>query len=104
MENLAKALEEVIKAHEYIKAQILIDEDGNPRQHRVNVPYRQVIETMSDQEFEMLRERLVYPFDLTKPSPLFRFRLIQTDAAKYFFFDFHHMIFDGMSYPILMKI
>ena len=103
MENLAKALEEVIKAHEYIKAQILIDEDGNPRQHRVNVPYRQVIETMSDQEFEMLRERLVYPFDLTKPSPLFRFRLIQTDSAKYFFFDFHHMIFDGMSYPILME-
>lgn len=96
--QLARALEAVVAAHEYIKVRIIVDEMGTPRQHIFPQQYQQTVERMTDAEFSIVKMHLVDFFDLTAPSPLYRLRLIETESAKYFFFDFHHIIFDGTSY------
>ncbi|MBO0454912.1 non-ribosomal peptide synthetase [Candidatus Enterococcus murrayae] len=51
-----------------------------------------------------LFQNLVKPFNLSKPGP-FRVRLIETlkTDQSYLFFDFHHIIFDGISGSIFFQ-
>ncbi len=102
MERMAAALEAVVEAHSFIKTRLFTGTDGEPRQRRnENEKYRQTIERLTDTEFDALRSDLVRPFDLLADQ-LFRIRLFETETAKYMFFDFHHIIFDGMSGGVFM--
>ncbi len=56
---------------------------------------------MSETELRQKKASLVQPFDIMHER-LFRIRLIETEAAKYLFLDFHHIIFDGTSMQILI--
>ena len=100
---LSKACETVVEAHPYIKTRLFVDSQGNPRQLRNDAePYHQSVETLTQQEFEKLKLELIHPFDLLNDR-LFRIRILKTQEAQYLFIDFHHIIFDGMSYNTIIK-
>ena len=100
--RLAKALEAVVEAHPFVKTRLFINSNGNPRQRRNDdESYRQEIEQMSDADFELIRPHLVQPFFLLD-DPLFRIHLYSTPSAAYLFLDFHHIIFDGYSFEVLL--
>ena len=102
-EQLSKACETLVEAHPYIKTRLFIDSQGNPRQLRNDAePYHQSVETLTQQEFEKLKPELIYPFDLLNDR-LFRIRILKTQEAQYLFIDFHHIIFDGMSFSNIIK-
>ena len=102
-EQLSKACETVVEAHPYIKTRLFVDSHGNPRQLRNDAePYHQSVETLTQQKFEKLKLELIHPFDLLNDR-LFRIRILKTQEAQYLFIDFHHIIFDGMSYNTIIK-
>ena len=102
-EQLSKACETLVEAHPYIKTRLFIDSQGNPRQLRNDAePYHQSVETLTQQEFEKLKPELIHPFDLLNDR-LFRIRILKTQEAQYLFIDFHHIIFDGMSFSNIIK-
>ena len=102
-EQLSKACETLVEAHPYIKTRLFVDSQGNPRQLRNDAePYHQSVETLTQQEFEKLKLELIHPFDLLNDR-LFRIRILKTQEAQYLFIDFHHIIFDGMSYNTIIK-
>ena len=102
-EQLSKACEAVVEAHPYIKTRLFVDSHGNPRQLRNDAePYHQSVETLTQQEFEKLKPELIRPFDLLNDR-LFRIRILKTQEAQYLFIDFHHIIFDGMSFNTIIK-
>ena len=101
--RLSKACETVVEAHPYIKTRLFVDSQGNPRQLRNDAePYHQSVETYSQQEFEKLKPELIRPFDLLNDR-LFRIRILKTQEAQYLFIDFHHIIFDGVSFNTILK-
>ena len=102
-EQLSKACETLVEAHPYIKTRLFVDNQGNPRQLRNDAePYHQSVETLTQQEFEKLKPELIHPFDLLNDR-LFRIRILKTQEAQYLFIDFHHIIFDGMSFSNIIK-
>ena len=102
-DQLAKACETVVEAHPYIKTRLFVDSQGDPRQLRNDAePYHQNVESLTQQEFEKLKSKLIRPFDLLNDR-LFRIRILKTPEAQYLFMDFHHIIFDGMSFNILLQ-
>ena len=101
--RLSKACEKVVEAHSYIKTRLFVDNQGNPRQLRNDAePYHQSVETLTQQEFEKVKPELICPFDLLNDR-LFRIRILKTPKASYLFIDFHHIIFDGVSFNIILK-
>ncbi len=102
LSRLAKACEAMVDIHPFVKTRLFVDSKGNPRQRRNDdEPYQQEIEVMSDTDFEQLRPQLMQPFYLLADR-LFRIRLFSTPSAAYLFMDFHHIIFDGYSFEVLM--
>ena len=102
-DKLSKACETVVEAHPFIKTRLFVDSQGNPRQLRNDAEaYHQSVETLTQQAFEKLKQELIYPFDLLNDC-LFRIRILKTPEALYLFIDFHHIIFDGMSFNIILK-
>jgi len=100
--RLAKAFEAVIEAHPFVKTRLFIDDKGQPRQRRNDEePYHQDIETMSEADFKQLRPQLMQPFFLLAER-LFRVRIFNTPSEAYLFMDFHHIIFDGYSFEVLL--
>lgn len=59
------------------------------------------VESIEEAELKQLADTLVQPFPLMG-LPLFRARVFQTPEAVYFFFDVHHVIFDGLSFRLLL--
>ncbi len=72
--------------------------DGE-RQHYVSDLYNITIEHMSEDDFMTLKDNLIQPFEL-RGKALCRFRIIETERAKYFFSDNHHIAYDGFSIAI----
>ena len=100
-ERLARAIEQAVEAHSFIKTHIVEDADGNPVMMPGREPYRQTVEQMDEASFEALKPRLIQPFNLLQDQ-LFRIRVIRTRSGLYLFSDFHHIIYDGTSMRIFM--
>jgi surfactin family lipopeptide synthetase A len=102
-DRLSKACETVVEAHPYIKTRLFVDSQGNPRQLRNDAEiYHQNVETLTQQALNKLKSKLIRPFDLLKDR-LFRIRILKTPEALYLFIDFHHIIFDGVSFNIILR-
>ncbi len=103
VDRLARAIDQLVASHPYLQVSVELSPDGEPRQCRRDVPpYIQQIEHLTDQQFEALRPTLVQPFSLLHDT-LFRFRVLQTPTAVYLFMDFHHLIFDGLSFNVVIS-
>ena len=95
-EKLARAVEQAVEAHAFVKVHIREDADGNPVMIADDKPYNQEIERMTETAFEAMKQHLIRPFDLLADR-LFRIRIIRTEKNLYYFTDFHHIIYDGTS-------
>lgn len=99
--QLAKAFEAVVEAHPYIKCKLMMDSEGRVWQKSdCGEPFALTVEEIDD--ISQVKEGLVRPFDLLKDS-LFRIRLFRSPSSNYLFMDFHHIIYDGSSYGILVN-
>ena len=76
-------------------------EDGVLKQKIEPETFEIVVENVSDEEFEAMKPTLVAPFRYLEEK-LFSFRIFQTPAAKYLFYNIHHSRFDGESMNILL--
>ena len=104
VDRVKTAIEATVAAHPYLLTRISLGQDEEPLQKRVAEPvdYKVTVERLTEMDMESLRPVLVQPFDLLT-DPLFRIRLLQTERCSYLFFDFHHIIFDGSSFDIMVK-
>lgn len=104
LNNFAQAIEAAVKAHPDLNATILNNADGTPqmklREGNWHAPLCS-FEDVSDAEMESLKPTLQKPFDL-RNDRLYRVRIFKTPTAKFVFFDFHHIIFDGTSLHIFL--
>lgn len=98
-EKLARAVEQAVEAHAFVKVRVREDADGNPVMIADDEPYNQEIERMTEAAFETMKPHFIRPFDLLADR-LFRIRIIRTEKNLYYFTDFHHIIYDGTSMTI----
>jgi len=100
LEKLKEAIKKVVEAHPYILSRI-IDKDGMPQMETPeNIQWEApVIEIES---IEKARSGFATTMDLHKDT-LFRMEIYKTPEGNYLYMDFHHIIFDGASVPILLN-
>lgn len=99
--RLAAAISKAIDAHPYMKCYLKTDISGDIKQVR-NDDFEYNVQIIKTTVFEEIKHTLVQPFDFFS-APLFKFVIYQTDIAKYFFMDIHHIICDGSSLAILFR-
>lgn len=92
-------------AHPYLFTEFYQTDEGELRQRRPKeISFTpQDISEIHRQNLAELKKILLRPYDLLKDR-LFRIVIAKTDDDKIFvYFDFHHIIFDGVSSQILMR-
>ena len=98
--RLAAALDAVIAAHPYVKSRLVLGDDGTPQfeDRGVEEFHTSVLDVVSLDE---VRGRIGAEYDLLK-DPLFRLEIYRTsDDGNWLYADFHHIIFDGLSWSVL---
>lgn len=101
-ERIEDALNEMIKRHEILRTAFLMI-DGEPVQKILaqgSAAFTYVEDSTSTEE-ELLHA-FIQPFDLSSGS-LVRMQLVKREESYLLFFDFHHIITDGMSTGMFMK-
>jgi tyrocidine synthetase-3 len=103
LERFKNAFSQLAKRHESLRTSFkMIDDEPVQIVHDdicFNVNY---FENGNENADELVKE-FVRPFDLEK-APLFRIAIIRNGEDRYFLvMDFHHIIFDGLSLPILFR-
>lgn len=102
-EELMGALSHVIGNHPAFKTELFENENGEVLQHYVVDDMQEmVVENVLKKDFEEIKKTLVRPYDLMN-KPLWRCRVFSVEQEVYFFFDVHHIIFDGFSAQIFAK-
>ena len=97
LQRLKKAIEETVEAHPYIKTTLMLDDNGDIWQKRNDaLPFE--VEICK----ELHKEELVKPYQILGDR-LFRIQLFDTQAGKYLFLEFHHIISDGESCGIFLR-
>ncbi|MCF0178383.1 MAG: hypothetical protein HUJ90_07115, partial [Bacteroidales bacterium] len=101
LNKLASAIVVAVENHPGMFIRFHRGEDGVLKQKIEPETFEIVVENVSDEEFEAMKPTLVAPFRYLEEK-LFSFRIFQTPAAKYLFYNIHHSIFDGESMNILL--
>ena len=101
--KLLHAFEVLIKSHPAFQSFIRLDEDLMYVQY-MDPDYMPdlKIEQVTEKELESIKENLIQPFKLLN-SPLYRFRIFETESCIYVFMDFHHIFSDGESVMVVMR-
>ena len=95
--RLAAAVDAVVAAHPYIKSRLTTDEGGNPVfDTRAGEVFHTAVIDVED--IDDVRPTLAADYDLLGGERLFRIAIYRTPAGAYLYADFHHIIFDGMSF------
>ena len=103
MEEMASAMQSVIRCHPSLLTTYFWNEDGELYQKYTPEVLQDIhVEKLSEFEFGFVKDTLVYPFKIVG-GKLFRCRVFETEKAGYIFFDVHHSVFDGSSLRILME-
>ena len=61
------------------------------------------VERIPEEDFNLLKNRLIQPFRRLLNTPLYRIRIFETEDWLYLFADLHHLIGDGTSMQVLMR-
>ncbi len=102
-EKLAVALSKVIRNHPALLTKYFKDKDGVVRQvYSPDLMTDVVVEKVSDEDLEKIKEALVQPFALTEHL-LYRCRVFDSPSGVYLFLDFHHAQFDGLSGALFLN-
>lgn len=103
-ERLKASINAMIQSHPALLTSLSYNEDGEVVQHYTPEQFSPVeIEEISEDEIEELADTLVHPFEGLMGKTLVRNRLFQTEEALYWFYEIHHMFFDGASGKIMIK-
>jgi amino acid adenylation domain-containing protein len=102
LERFAAAIDKVVECHPYLKSGLATDDDGNVvivdrREAEYHTEIRRV------KSIDDVRPTFGQNYDLNTAPWLFRFEIYQTEEGNYFFFDVHHIIFDGLSYEVFIS-
>ena len=102
MERLADAINETLAAHDIFHCRLVFHPETQDICQTFDseiVPVK--IEKTSDEEFELLRKKLLkQPYKLIN-KPLYNITLVETPTSKYLYLDFYQAIMDGTSIAIL---
>ena len=94
-EEVSKALNKVCQAHPYIFTELSSDDEGR------------IVKSINAKEIELQCEEVdslnieSKPYELLN-SPLYRFKLYKVKDELIFYFDFFHLIMDGLSIKIFI--
>ncbi len=95
--KLKECLLKVIDNHEYIKTTLFMNEDGDIRARRENVP-----SVVTIIEGEINKDKLIRPFKILD-NPLYRVEIYKGKQDNYLFLDLHHIICDGTSEAVILS-
>lgn len=98
LDTLREALDRVIEAHPYIKSRLITNEAGEVvfEDHSTD-EFHAEIQKIND--IEDIRSHIGEDYDLMNDQ-LFRIEIYKTQKGNYLYVDFHHIVFDGMSFAI----
>ena len=97
VELLQAALQKTVSAHPYMASRLLM-QDGEPCMETPDDP-RWEVAVIKDLD----RTRLARPMPLKEGEPLLRLEIYKTAEGNYFYFDCHHILFDGASVPLFLS-
>ena len=95
--KLKEVLLQVIDNHEYIKTTLFMDDNGDIKARRINVPAR--VDIIKG---EIDKSKLIRPFKILD-NPLYRVEIYQGKEDNYLFLDLHHIICDGSSEAVILN-
>ncbi len=102
-EEFSIALGHAIRNHPALMTELYKDENGEIMQHYVPDDMPEIlVEYITEKQLELIKGSLVKPFDLRNKF-MWRYRIFSTESGLYFFFDVHHIIFDGYSVQLFFK-
>ncbi|MEG0795247.1 MAG: condensation domain-containing protein [Odoribacter sp.] len=101
VERLKRAIRSVIEFYPIFRTRV-ITQNGELRQYsddnlQIDIP----VIYISEEEVEQQISEFIRPFDPQKEA-LIRSLLIETPVALYFILDVYHLIWDGVSYALMM--
>jgi tyrocidine synthetase-3 len=103
LERLARALTFLPSRHDALRATFVANAEGVVEERFVPDARLTVGRaTVSDANLDVTLERMVEPFDLER-APLMRATIVTTETRKVLALDLHHIIADGMSFPVLLR-
>lgn len=102
IDRLKEAVSAVINAHKGFKIRLFVGEDGEIMQKISDEPCVIDVIELSDEEFAEKRKNFVRPFELVG-GRLYREEIYVTPSGRFWFFDVHHIIFDGTSHVLFAK-
>ena len=97
------AVNAMIQSHPALMTTLSFNDDGELVQRytpELIMPTR--IEDITEEALEAEKDRLVQPYKLIG-QPLMRSRIFRTEQGLYWFYDIHHMLFDGSSGKIMLQ-
>ncbi|MCQ2095608.1 MAG: amino acid adenylation domain-containing protein, partial [Bacteroidaceae bacterium] len=102
IDRLAHAIDRVIEAHPSVKCRLTTDESGDLIfEDHSDEPFHTTITGIAS--IDEVSQHLGADFDLTNDDRLFRVEIYRTPERNYLYVDFHHIIFDGMSFVTFNK-
>ena len=102
-ERFCAAVNAMIQNHPALMTTISFNADGELQQRFTPERFRPVeIEEISEAQLNAMKDSLIKPFTLIG-QPLFRSRLFKTEQGLYWFYDVHHMFFDGTSGKVMLS-
>ena len=102
LERLVAALKTAVDAHSYIKTRLALRGDDVVQLQRNDEVPNVLVEKCNQEPDHAFFQSRVRPFDLYKDD-LYRLEVYETDSYIYYFQDFHHIIFDGLSISVFFN-
>ena len=104
MDRLADAINDTLDAHDIFRCRLVIHPETQDICQTFDGEIIKVtVEEISDEDFELMRKKILrHPYKIIN-QPLYHIYLFVTPTAKYFYLDFYHAIMDGMSIAILFQ-
>ena len=103
-ERFCAAVNAMIRSHPALMTTLFFNEDGELEQRytpELIPPVR--IEDISEETLAAEKDRLIRPYRKLIGQPLMRSRIFRTEQGLYWFYDIHHLLFDGTSNKIMLR-
>ncbi len=104
VKRLANAIQKTLEAHDIFRCRLKVHPEMQDICQTFDGEIEPVkIEKISDEEFELLRKKLLkQPYKIID-HPLYHITIFETPTSKYLNLDFYHAIMDGASIAILFQ-
>ncbi len=101
VERLTTAIQQTVEAHPYVKLRMIMDENGDIRQRRMDYDESFQVQIVDYEDIETEKKEMVKPFRFLGGA-LIRVRIYR-GIDYYLFIEMHHIICDGTSLQIFLQ-